>query len=465
MSKRDTAATTRYFIAIESMQHNAGVTGGVTPLIVARPDHPVSRGNLSSAAVKVLYRLHRSGYTSYVVGGAVRDLLVGTKPKDFDIATNARPQEIRRLFKNSRIIGRRFRLVHVIFRGEIVEVATFRASSEPPEGPDDWDEAEAEAAEADAEPDLTPATSRVDRAIYGTPAEDAERRDFTINALFYNIADYSIIDYVGGIEDLEAGLVRTIGDPVRRFREDPVRMLRALEYSARLSFAIESRTREAIVECCDEIVEASPARLSYELFEALRSEHAAAIYSAWRGAGLFDSAFPGLAGVAGEDMRLLGEVGRVVARGDQIDDSTLIGAFFLHPFYREFAELTAGGRRLDNVEMLRRITAMLEPAATGLRLSNHTFHLLSQGLFTLTKMHRAPERGRQVLKLARQEYFGVALGLFRLAGTAGLVPAEAVQGWSNAVARLNKPAEEPTIEVELPAKAGRRRRPRRRRRR
>jgi poly(A) polymerase len=447
------------------VHHNVGVNDEVTPLIVARPDHPVSRSGLSSAAVKVLYRLHRSGYTSFLVGGAVRDLLLGGRPKDFDIATNARPQEIRRLFKNSRIIGRRFRLVHVIFRGEVVEVATFRASPEPPEGPDDWDEAEAEAAEADAEPDRTPAPTRVDRAVYGTPAEDAERRDFTINGLFYNIADFSVIDYVGGLKDLKAGIIRTIGDPERRFREDPVRMLRALEYSARLSFAIESRTREAIIECHDEITEASPARLSYELFETLRSGSSAAIYSAWRGAGLFDSAFPGIAGVAEEDSRMLVEVDRVVASDDGIADSTLIGAFYLHPFYREFQALTTDGRKLDNVEMLRRITTMLEPAATGLRLSNHTFHLLSQGLFTLTKMNRAPERGRQVLKLVRQEYFGVALGLFGLAGGAGLVPVEASQGWSTALARLKESAEAKTTEGERPSGAKRRRRPRRRRRR
>ena len=436
----------------------------MTPLIVARPDHHVSRGGLSSSAVKVLYRLHRSGYTSYLVGGAVRDLLLGGQPKDFDIATNAQPQEIRRLFKNSRIIGRRFRLVHVIFRGEVVEVATFRASPEPPEGPDDWDEAEAEAAEADAEPDRTPTPTRVDRAIYGTPAEDAQRRDFTINGLFYNISDFSVIDHVGGLEDLKAGLIRTIGEPVRRFREDPVRMLRALEYSARLSFVIETRTREAIVECCDEITEASPARLSYELFETLRSGNAAAIYSAWRGAGLFDTAFPGIAGATKDDIRVLTEIDQAVARGEQLADSTLIGGFYLHPFYREFAEVTADGRKLDNVEMLHRITTLLEPAATGLRLSNHTFHLLSQGLFTLTKMQRAPERGRQVLKLARQEYFRVALGLFKLAGKAGLVPVEAIQGWSAAVEHLKKPAEAPPTEEAPPGRTGRRRRPRRRRR-
>jgi len=419
---------------------------------------------VSSAAIKVLYRLHRSGYTSYLVGGGVRDLLLGGRPKDFDIATNARPQEIRRLFRNSRIIGRRFRLVHVIFRGEIVEVATFRASPEPPEGPDDWEEAEAEAAEADAEPDRTPLPTRVDRAVYGTPSEDALRRDFTINGLFYNVADYSVIDYVGGLDDLDARLIRTIGDAERRFREDPVRMLRALEYGARLDFEIESRTAAAIVECCDEIAEASPARLSYELFESLRSGKSAAIYSAWRRAGLFDRAFPEVAGRTEEDVRVLTEVDRAIARGDRPADSTLIGAFFLHPFYREFADLTRDGRRIDNVEMLRRVTTMLEPAATTLRLSNHTLHLLLQGLFTLTKLQHAPERGRQVLKLARQEYFRVAWGLFGLAGAVGLVPVEASRGWSTAVARMSKDRE-PTGGSDKPRPAKRRRRPRRRRRR
>jgi len=440
------------------------VTDEVIPRVVARPDHSVSRSGMSSSAIKVLYRLHRSGYTSYLVGGGVRDLLLGGRPKDFDVATNARPQEIRRLFRNSRIIGRRFRLVHVMFHGEIVEVATFRASPEPPEGPDDWEEAVAEAAEADAEVDRTPVPTRVDRAVYGTPAEDAQRRDFTVNGLFYNIADFSVIDFVGGLEDLDARMIRTIGDPEGRFREDPVRMLRALEYGARLSFEIEGRTRDAITECCDEIGEASPARLSYELFETLRSGNSAAIYSAWRGAGLFDRAFPELGGRVEEDTEVLMELDRFIARGERPSDSTLIGVFYLHSFYREFAEVTRDGRKLDNVEMLRRITTLLEPAAANLRLSNHTAHLLMQGLFTLTKMHRAPERGRQVLKLARQEYFRVAWGLFYLAKAVGLVPADAFRGWSTAIARLKKGSETPD-QGETPPRAKRRRRPRRRRRR
>ena len=206
----------------------------LSPKVLARPEHQLSRGSLSAEALKVLYRLHRSGYAAYLVGGSVRDLLLGHRPKEFDVATNARPQEIRRLFRNSRVIGRRFRLVHVFFRAGIIEVATFRASPEPPESPNDWEEAAAEEAEENtttARPQ--PATEDV---VFGTPAEDARRRDFTVNALFYNIADFSIIDHVGGIKDLERGLIRTIGDPDQRFIEDPVRMMRALEYSVRLGF-------------------------------------------------------------------------------------------------------------------------------------------------------------------------------------------------------------------------------------
>jgi poly(A) polymerase len=415
---------------------------------------------MSSAAIKVLYRLHRSGYTAYLVGGGVRDLLLGIEPKDFDVATNARPQEIRRLFRNSRIIGRRFRLVHILFRGEIIEVATFRASPEPPEGPDDWEEADAEAAEAEAEPDRTPVPIPLDRAVYGTPAEDAHRRDFTVNGLFYNISDFSVIDYVGGLDDLEQRLIRTIGDPVVRFREDPVRMMRALEYGARLGFEIEAQTNTAIAVCRDEITESSPARLSYELFETLRSGRAAQIYAAWRSSGLFERAFPEIGGRAAEDSRVLTEVDRAISRGDALPDAALIGSFYLYPTFRELDDLTRGGRKLDNVEMLRRLAQMLEPASTNLRLANHTLHLLMQGLFTLTKMQRAPERGRQVLKLARQEYFGVAWGLYGIAAALGLVPAEAHQGWQRSVGRL-KTADDRGSENGRPPRSRRRRRPRR----
>ncbi len=392
----------------------------------------------------------------------MRDLLLGRTPKDFDVATNARPQEIRRLFRNSRVIGRRFRLVHVFFKGEIVEVATFRSSPEAPEGPDDWEEAEQEAMEEEAE---GPPRGRTleDDGIYGTPAEDARRRDFTVNALFYNIADYSIIDYVGGIPDLEAGVIRTIGDSDVRFREDPVRMMRALEYGVRLGFAVDQDSLAAIERCRPVVQEASSARLTYELLETLRSGRAAGIVGAWQRQGIFDLAFPTLVGVDRATDRLLETVDRRLAEGDGLGDATLVGVFFLERFYRLLGAMTNGQRRLDNAELLTRLRAMLEPSAAAMRLSNHVVHLLHQGLFSLAKMARPPERGRQVLKLARQEQFNVAWDLYSLAAAAGLGSEDTYRSWAKAVQRVRAGE---AVELEGDGRSRRRsRRPRRSRRR
>src|SRR4030043_1557088 len=199
------------------------------PITIHRADHPISRKNIDEEALKVLYRLHHHGFLAYLVGGSVRDLLLEKVPKDFDVATNAHPHEINSLFKNSRIIGRRFRLVQVFFKGrKIVEVSTFRSRSE-------FEEIETEEGEI----------IRTDS--FGTPADDALRRDITINGLFYNIADFSIIDYVGGITDLEQRVIQTIGDPDERFEQDPVRMIRVTRHAARTGFSIESQTYQAIL--------------------------------------------------------------------------------------------------------------------------------------------------------------------------------------------------------------------------
>src|SRR5215208_3496455 len=230
------------------------------PRILPRSEHPISRRFIDKNALKVLYRLHNAGYRACLVGGSVRDLMLGRKPKDFDVGTNAKPNEIRRLFSNSRIIGRRFRLVHVFYHdGGVVEVSTFRRDPDPDE--------------QRGEPGELLITS--DNA-YGTPRQDAFRRDFTINALFYNVADYSVIDHVGGIEDLEKKLVRAIGDPGVRFQEDPVRMLRACEFAGRLGFGIEQRTQEAIYTFRKELAKASPARVTEEVAQLLRCGHAGA---------------------------------------------------------------------------------------------------------------------------------------------------------------------------------------------
>src|ERR1044071_2007293 len=210
------------------------------PVIVPRAEHPISRRDIDADALKVLYRLHEAGNIAYLVGGSVRDLLLSRRPKDFDIGTSAHPYQIKKLFRNCWIIGRRFRLAHVRFGQNVIEVATFRRQVEA-----------GEEIVQDGVPAPDPTTPEGEHLIhrdntFGTPEEDAFRRDFTINALFYDIANFSVIDYVGGLEDLRAGIVRSIGDPDVRVREDTVRMLRAIGIAARLDFTIEPTLLTAI---------------------------------------------------------------------------------------------------------------------------------------------------------------------------------------------------------------------------
>src|SRR5271167_4374348 len=200
--------------------------GAVAPTILERAQHPVSRRDIEPNVLKVLYRLIGAGHVAYLVGGGVRDLMMGRRPKDFDVATSAHPHQVKELFRNSRLIGRRFRLVHVFFGPQNVEVATFRKQAE---------------AVADTDDPLI----RLDQTL-GTPEEDAFRRDFTVNALFYSPQTFHVIDFPGGVGDLEARLIRTIGDPELRMREDPVRMMRAVRFAAKLGFEIEPATRAAI---------------------------------------------------------------------------------------------------------------------------------------------------------------------------------------------------------------------------
>src|SRR5712672_4874601 len=205
----------------------------VDPRIVPREEHPISRRDIDADALKVLYRLRQFNYTAYLVGGSVRDLLIGRRPKDFDIGTSAHPYQVKKLFRNCWIIGRRFRLAHVKFGQKVIEVATFRRQVAP-----------GEENVQDGVPAPDPNTPEGEHLIhhdntFGTPEEDAFRRDFTINALFYDIATFSIIDYVGGLEDLRVGIVRSIGDPDVRLNEDPVRMIRAIALAARLDFTLD----------------------------------------------------------------------------------------------------------------------------------------------------------------------------------------------------------------------------------
>lgn len=246
------------------------------PRIHARADHPVSRKQISDNALKVLYRLNKAGFRGLLVGGSVRDLLLDRHPKDFDIATDALPEQVRELFRNCRLIGRRFRLAHVQFGNEIIEVATFRASHD-----------------GDTDGAAMSDEGRILRDnVYGSLDEDVWRRDFTVNALYYDIADFSIIDYVGGLEDVYAQRLRLIGDPEKRYREDPVRMLRAARFSAKLGFSIEPATLEPIARLRHLLEDIAPARLFDEMLKLFQGGFGLASFEMLRRHGLLHCLCP-----------------------------------------------------------------------------------------------------------------------------------------------------------------------------
>src|SRR5262245_52199284 len=266
----------------------------VEPRIVPRAEHPISRRDIDPDALKVLYRLRQFDHTAYLVGGSVRDLLLRRRPKDFDIGTSAHPYQVKKLFRNCWIIGRRFRLAHVKFGPKIIEVATFRRQVEPGE----------EVAQ-DGVPVPDPTTPQGQHLAhhdntFGTPEEDAFRRDFTINALFYDIATFSVIDYVNGLEDLQAGVVRSIGDPAVRFREDPVRMLRAIALASRLNFRLDQAVVEAIHKERHEIAKSSPARLLEEYYKILRGGSAERTFKGLAEARLLEPITPEIQRGAGD---------------------------------------------------------------------------------------------------------------------------------------------------------------------
>ena len=219
------------------------------PVVYKRPEHCISRKNIDPCALKVLYRLSGLGYTAYLVGGGVRDLLLGREPKDFDVGTSAKPGEVKRAFRNCFLVGRRFRLAHIRFGAKVIETATFRRNSQT------VGEIIEHAAEGPMEDNE-----------FGNPETDANRRDFTVNGLFYDISDFSVIDWVGGMRDLEKRILRSIGDPEIRFQEDPVRMMRAIKFSSRLGFKIERKTAAAMQKFHRCILTASQPRVCEEVF-------------------------------------------------------------------------------------------------------------------------------------------------------------------------------------------------------
>ncbi len=248
--------------------------------VIPRDAHNISRKSISPNALKVLYRLNGAGYEAFLVGGGVRDLLLGVTPKDFDVATNAHPEEVREQFQNARLIGRRFRLAHVRFGREIIEVATFRR--------------EHGAADEEDSPDgsMSEGGMILRDNVYGNQQEDALRRDFTINALYYSVRDFAIHDYAGGLEDLKARQIRMIGDAETRFREDPVRMLRAVRFATKLDFEIAPDTAAPMPALATLLRDIPPARLFEEVLKLFLSGKAVANFDMMRHYGLFAPLFP-----------------------------------------------------------------------------------------------------------------------------------------------------------------------------
>jgi poly(A) polymerase len=377
----------------------------MTSTIIPRNQHPISRKMIDEEALKVLYRLHRNGFLAYLVGGSVRDLLLGKVPKDFDVATNAHPHEINALFKNSRIIGRRFRLVHVFFRGgKIVELSTFRSRSE-------FEETETEDGKL------------VRKESFGTPEEDALRRDITINGLFYNIANFSIIDYVGGMADLNGRVIRTIGDPDERFQQDPVRMIRVIRHAARTGFPIEDKTYEAILRHRDEIQECSPSRLRDEFLRELKEGAAKPSLHFMLQTGLLFSLFPDLERAFGNRslstektqeffLSLFDLVDQLIKTGRILSESILL-ALFLTPFLRAVTpQHPFLGKREQYLYLAQTIHWAIHQILTPFSFPRGAKEMAYQILTAQSNLKRSIQTGVLPKRLRTKKYFKEAVLLF-----------------------------------------------------
>ena len=400
--------------------------------VIDRAGHSISRRSIPENVLKVLYRLHRSGYRAYLCGGSVRDLLMERTPKDFDVVTDAHPGEVRRLFRNSRIIGRRFRLVHIIFQDQIVEVATFRRE------PD-----RAVVADDEAEDLLI-----TDDNTFGSPLQDAKRRDFSINALFYNIADFSVIDYVGGLEDLAAGRVRVIGDPDLRFREDPVRMMRAIEFASRLGFEIEAATYEAILRHRNDILKASPPRVSEEILDLLRRGWSRGAIRLMVDSALLEPLLPEIYNAIREDRapyfwKMLEVLDRTVEAGRRISDAVLLCVLML-PWV--FEELEAEERRRDSRmrigEVIVFIRDLTQPLCARMALPAGTRHQLEQALETLWRLLEPPSDRRAQFRAVYREPFNDALALFELYALSSGRHVDIFRQWQAFAVRVRRAQEE-----------------------
>ena len=430
------------------------------PRVIPRDSHPVSRKDISSSALRVLYRLRDAGFDGYLVGGAVRDLIVGGHPKDFDIATNATPEEVRHLFRNCRLIGRRFRLAHVVFGREIIEVATFRANVDDGSG----------------DREVHDGGRLLRDNVYGTIEEDAVRRDFTVNALYYAIEDFSVRDYVGGFEDAQNRLMRLIGDPETRYREDPVRMLRAVRLAAKLGFEIEAATAEPIPRLAGLLAEAAPARLFEECLKLFLSGHAVESFLRLEKHGLLPVLLPEsaqalkanrsgalrrmlLEGLRGTDER--------VANDEPVSPAFLFALLLWPAYCRALATLQAQG--MHAVEAQRRAADRVTVHQLQTIALPRRFSLPMQEIWLLQTRFSLRQRKR-VFRLLSHPRFRAAFDFLSIRQAASPEHAEDIAFWREAqtqsgdelAAQLDAQASAPDDD-DLDADGAPRRRRRRRR--
>ena len=444
---------------------------GGAPRVIPRPEHNISRSNISRNALKVMYRLRDAGYQAFLVGGGVRDLLLGREPKDFDIATDAHPEDVRRLFRNCRLIGRRFRLAHVFFGRDIVEVATFRASGDEGAGAED---------ETLLVKDDEGRILRDNR--YGSIEDDVWRRDFTANALYYNIRDFSIWDYVGGVDDIRAGVLRLIGEPEARYREDPVRLLRAVRFAAKLGFQVEPESERPLRTLAPLLDSVPPARLFDEVLKLFLGGHGVASYEVMRRYGHFRQLFPAvdrlLDSGEGEPYRALllaslRNTDERVAADEPVTPVFLFAVLMWGPVRRRAAVLQEAGEPPIQALLLAAdevMDAQQAQVAIPRRITTPMKELMVMQL-RLTKT-----RGRRVLGLLGQGRFRAAYDFLCLRARVGDADPDLAEFWTRLQAldegariaevdpgRRKDTAGQPAEQGEgAPKPRRRRRRPRRR---
>ncbi|HHM04427.1 MAG TPA: polynucleotide adenylyltransferase PcnB [Gammaproteobacteria bacterium] len=396
-----------------------------TPRVIPRAEHIISRANISDCALKVLYRLKNAGFEAYLVGGGVRDMLLGREPKDFDVATDARPEEVKKLFRNCVLIGRRFRLAHVRFGPETIEVATFRAQADDDEG-------------NGSEDALVTESGRILRDnVYGTLEADAWRRDFTVNALYYNIRDFSVVDYTGGMEDLRSGALRLIGDPERRYREDPVRMLRAVRFAAKLGFQIQGESETAIFRLGHLLADIPPARLFDEVLKLFLGGMALQTFELLRHYGLFQYLFPATEACLEEEdegfprtlvTRALANTDERIAQGKPVTPAFLYAALLWEPLRRAMAGyIEEGASELQAAEIAARdvLDEQLSHTALPKRFSVPMREIWALQLRLIRSKGR-----RRALTLLEHPRFRAAYDFVLLRAEAGEELAETGRWWT-----------------------------------